>query len=246
MSAPINKAIVDGKLVDVGDVTDEHFLLVDHACTVISEAGCFADKAITDKAEFNRVDRSNRVAAAAKDLETLLQQIINWQDVKVAAPLIAAMMLRQHDHDEREHRAPPDTVTISRQKWQELREIAARQIDPATAEVDYEMANLSDPYGVNPQSEGYCVGRIYFARNPGSNVWVHFHDLPDATRKALEARVTVTPEMAEAIAGLVKEGMIKKVRGRYVLTDAAVSQLTDAELLIWHQAAWGGADAGAA
>ena len=30
-----------------------------------------------------------------------------------------------------------------------------------------------------------CVGRVYFARSPGSDVWVNFYDLPEATRDAL-------------------------------------------------------------
>jgi hypothetical protein len=44
-----------------------------------------------------------------------------------------------------------------------------------------------DPYGVwpEPPEEYQQVGREYFARSPGSEVWVHFSDLPEATRDAL-------------------------------------------------------------
>ena len=45
----------------------------------------------------------------------------------------------------------------------------------------------TDPYGVDPElpEEYWQVGREYFARSPGSDVWVWFGDLPDATRDAL-------------------------------------------------------------
>jgi hypothetical protein len=44
-----------------------------------------------------------------------------------------------------------------------------------------------DPYGVDPDlpAEYWQIGREYFTRAPGSDVWVHFFDLPEATRKAL-------------------------------------------------------------
>ena len=31
------------------------------------------------------------------------------------------------------------------------------------------------------------VGQEYFARQPGSDIWVHFGDLPDDVRQAVEA-----------------------------------------------------------
>jgi hypothetical protein len=82
------------------------------------------------------------------------------------------------------------TVTIRRRIWQELVMIAGRQIDPENAEVYWEFGPVADPYGVyrNLSSEHSCVGRLYFARNPGSSVWIAFGDLPDATRKALESK----------------------------------------------------------
>src|SRR6266446_5833747 len=44
-----------------------------------------------------------------------------------------------------------------------------------------------DPYGVYPElpEEYQQVGREYFARSPGSDVWVEFGDLPEASRDAL-------------------------------------------------------------
>ena len=84
----------------------------------------------------------------------------------------------------------PHTVTIRRRIWQELVKIAGHQIDPENAEVDWEFGQVADPYRIYPNlpSEYDCVGRLYFARNPGSSVWIAFGDLPDATRNALESR----------------------------------------------------------
>jgi hypothetical protein len=61
-------------------------------------------------------------------------------------------------------------------------------IDPATAETTFWWADMNDPYDVLDERhhEGQ-TGREYFARNPGGE-WVHFHDLPEATHKALWER----------------------------------------------------------
>jgi hypothetical protein len=68
-----------------------------------------------------------------------------------------------------------------------IRKKAALEIDPRTAETEWWYAYTIDPYGVCSElpDECRCVGREYFARSPGSEVWVSFRDLPDATRDAL-------------------------------------------------------------
>jgi len=73
------------------------------------------------------------------------------------------------------------------EQWLTIRKEAGQQIDPETTEVDWNYAYTLDPYGVDPDlpEELQQVGREYFARSPGSDVWVSFHDLPDATRDAL-------------------------------------------------------------
>lgn len=74
-----------------------------------------------------------------------------------------------------------------REEWLATRNEAGRHVDPETAEVDWDYAYTLDPYGVGPElPEQYQqVGRAYFARSPGSDVWVAFGDLPKATRDAL-------------------------------------------------------------
>jgi hypothetical protein len=67
-----------------------------------------------------------------------------------------------------------------------IRKEAGVKIDPETAEVDYSMTQTCDPYGICEWSaEEMQIGRAYFARSPGSDVWVEFGDLPEATRDAL-------------------------------------------------------------
>ena len=74
-----------------------------------------------------------------------------------------------------------------RNAWLASRKEAGFKIDPETAEVEWTYAQTLDPYGVDPElpEEYWQVGREYFARSPGSDVWVWFGDLPAATRDAL-------------------------------------------------------------
>jgi hypothetical protein len=76
------------------------------------------------------------------------------------------------------------------EQWLAVRKAAALQIDPETAEVMWTYAQTLDPYGVDPElpPEYQQVGREYFARPSGSDVWVWFGDLPDATQKALQEK----------------------------------------------------------
>jgi hypothetical protein len=79
-------------------------------------------------------------------------------------------------------------VSIRLKYFKRLLRIAGQQIDPETAEVEWTYIHLIDPYGVLPQEiidHDDCVGRGYFARAPGSDLWVEFDDLPDATVEAL-------------------------------------------------------------
>jgi hypothetical protein len=76
---------------------------------------------------------------------------------------------------------------ITVERWLEIRKEAGLNIDPETAEVDWWYVDALDPYGVDPElpEEDWQVGRGYFACSPGSDIWVHFWDLPEATSDAL-------------------------------------------------------------
>src|SRR5262245_35782529 len=76
------------------------------------------------------------------------------------------------------------TVTIDWKIWKALLKIAGRQINPETAKVCKLAVQITDPYGVHPDTDD-CVGRLCFASDPDSPVWVLFDDLPEATRIAL-------------------------------------------------------------
>jgi hypothetical protein len=49
------------------------------------------------------------------------------------------------------------------------------------------MHRFSTPSGELPDLPEECrqIGRDYFARSPGSDLWIWFGDLPEATRNAL-------------------------------------------------------------
>jgi hypothetical protein len=75
-------------------------------------------------------------------------------------------------------------------QWLAIRKEAGLKVDPETAEVCWEYAQIADPYGVYPDLPEECqqVGRAYFARSPGSDIWVEFGNLPEEARDALWER----------------------------------------------------------
>ena len=76
---------------------------------------------------------------------------------------------------------------ITTEQWLAIRKEAGLRIDPNTAEVCWKYALTLDPYGIYPElpEEYQQVGRKYFARDPESDIWVDFGDLPVTTRAAL-------------------------------------------------------------
>jgi hypothetical protein len=85
------------------------------------------------------------------------------------------------------------------EQWLAIRREAGLKIDAETAEVNWRYAQTLDPYGIYPEPPDECwqVGREYFARSPGSDIWVEFGDLPKATRDALwekHSRKTTTSD----------------------------------------------------
>jgi hypothetical protein len=72
------------------------------------------------------------------------------------------------------------------EQWLAIRREEALRIDPETAEVFWTYAQTFDPYGVERVPEELRqIGREYFARSPGSDVWVWFGDLPNTVAAAL-------------------------------------------------------------
>jgi hypothetical protein len=79
--------------------------------------------------------------------------------------------------------------------WLDERKREALLIDPATAEVHWSFGQTLDPYGMISAlpEELQQVGREYFARRPGSDIWVHFGDFPDDVRKKLRKHPNAKP-----------------------------------------------------
>jgi hypothetical protein len=85
----------------------------------------------------------------------------------------------------------PAKVRMPVDQWLAFRKEAGLKIDPKTAEVFYEWGQVLDPYGIYSDltEEEECIGRVYFARSPGSDIWVEFADLPDETLHELRKKV---------------------------------------------------------
>lgn len=66
-----------------------------------------------------------------------------------------------------------------------VRKDAGSKIDPTTAEVYQSWGDYFDPYEIFGPSSSTSYQKLYWARSPGSDVWVAFRDLPDETRAAL-------------------------------------------------------------
>jgi hypothetical protein len=73
-----------------------------------------------------------------------------------------------------------------KERWLASRVEAGLKIDPETAEVEFFYEHTLDPYGLyDLPEELQQTGRVYFACAPGTDIWVHFGDLPADTRDAL-------------------------------------------------------------
>ena len=73
--------------------------------------------------------------------------------------------------------------------WLEIRRLEGLLIDSKDAEVMSRYVSETDPYGIYDEdiNEIY-VGGCKFARRPGSDIWVAFHDLPDTVENELYRR----------------------------------------------------------
>jgi len=77
-------------------------------------------------------------------------------------------------------------TAVEIKQFRAVRKEAGRHIDPATAEVMWRYAQTLDPYGIKElPEECQQIGREYFARSPGGDMWVSFDDLPKDVRDKL-------------------------------------------------------------
>ncbi len=80
---------------------------------------------------------------------------------------------------------PPEKAEFLR-----IRKEAGKLIDPERAQCFIIEDDITDPYGVRGYSpdESVC-GRLYYAKNPGSEIWVEFHDIQRGIRDKLFRRL---------------------------------------------------------
>ena len=82
------------------------------------------------------------------------------------------------------------TVAVAVKYLRALRRAVGRQIDPETAEFDWTNAPTDDPYSDHRlRAQEKQVGREYFARSPGSDLWVWLGDLPEVAADVLWKRI---------------------------------------------------------
>jgi len=119
------------------------------------------------------------------DQERLLAAVCGWSPPEVAERKPPKGWLV---HNGRVNRDCISNAEYDRRM--EERRAAGQLLEPPTAEIDWNYAHILDPYGDSlpllPQEQQ--IGREYFARAPGSDIWVSVHDLPDATRDAIRKR----------------------------------------------------------
>jgi hypothetical protein len=96
---------------------------------------------------------------------------------------------------EQAKQAAVDTVAIANKLTSRLaepheRKEVGRRLDPNAAHVFLVYAYVLDPYGDDPDlpDEFRTAGRTWFAVDPFTGIAVHFDDLPEETRNALEAK----------------------------------------------------------
>ena len=83
-----------------------------------------------------------------------------------------------------------ESEQVSKWRWLTKRQEEGLKIDPETAEVFWGYGSVDNPYGLYDLTyEEENTGRNYFARAPGSHVWVSFYDLPNVVRHRLQERL---------------------------------------------------------
>ena len=105
-------------------------------------------------------------------------------------------------------------MALRREKFLASRKAAGRVIDIETCKIWVEHRDLADPYGVNPDSDFCCIGRVIFVRSAESDGPVCDEDLPEEKYFALCARIDrarQTPTTADSVRDVVLEEYARAV-----------------------------------
>jgi hypothetical protein len=94
-------------------------------------------------------------------------------------------------HEERLRQCVDDLRNYEKiDQWLKSRKELGKLIDPVRAEVFCQKGWVLDVYGIYPPPHEDNYGaKNWFARNPGSDDWIYFGDLPQETVQALRARI---------------------------------------------------------
>ena len=115
------------------------------------------------------------------------------------------------------------TLDEETKAWLAIRKDAAKAIDPATAEIRWQYGEIDDPFGLGAAEEWSCIGRNYFARAPGSDVWVSFGDLPKWAVDELRKRAVAEGHVLQIV---VRSGEPPQLRGLPPEIEELVAELT--------------------
>ena len=136
----------------------------------------------TDFAEFralcDRIVREKQMPTTPEGMPTTPEGILD-----VLREACARTVAARADADAG---ADLQTSDIPIEEFLAIRKAAGLKIDARGAEVTWCYAQTLDPYGIYELPKEYQqVGREYFARAPGSDIWVWFGDLPQEASEAL-------------------------------------------------------------
>jgi len=116
------------------------------------------------------------------------QQAEEAQTIDVAMAYLQALRKAADRKSDRYKLANGVRITkVTMNYLRALRTEVGRGIDPKTADVKWGYTKVLDPYNDYPDlpEEYRCTGRAYFARSPGTDIWICFDDLPGRTTKKL-------------------------------------------------------------
>jgi hypothetical protein len=125
----------------------------------------------------------------------------------------------------------------------EERRTAGLLLDPSTAEIDWNYAQLADPYGdglpLLPQEEH--VGREYFACAPGSDIWVCVGDLLDATHDAIRKRIKAG-DLSPAIVEVSDAKRLKALENENAKLKKLLTEAMADNYMLRHDPTWDSAN----
>jgi hypothetical protein len=171
------------------ELSGEHLVMLRHEPVELTTSiAHLSTEAISAACSLVDPRHRSKVAIAPRVNKSRAQNRLRaWKPKLFQAIYIEPGSVDERRSEKQEHSMFDDETQERIDRFMKVRVNEGLKIDPETAEVDFQWVDLVDPYGICPydaNSES-CIGRCYFARAPGSDIWVAFYDLPKSTRDAL-------------------------------------------------------------